>query len=278
MTGGLYLFPMHLLQPHNATDGATQTQSIQTRTAGVCDGDIDAMPSERSIDLRVNLPHPGEFPILAASQLLEAERRLVDLLARLEVEMERVTHEEEQKKIARGETVLKYFKGSDLLLPTSSWDESMLAKVTQRLKNNEVHTTSDPMSSSLAHRRKMTGLLSGKPYKEVVVDAKLVTEKEEALRKRFSECIDHTSHPIRDGYFEGKLLDTKKSNSSSPRRSRSPHSNKTTQRKISRGLAIAMSPSMFSASSKKSNSPPSGSVQQVAGDQRGKQRRVSLKR
>ena len=117
---------------------ATQTHNPITRDVGLGDGDIDTMAPERSIDVPVSMPEVSEFPILSLPQQLEAERRIVSLLARIEEEMGRCADEarraaQQQQQGAGGDDK----RGANEAAPfydTAEWEGRMLAAVTTRMR------------------------------------------------------------------------------------------------------------------------------------------------
>ena len=112
-----------------------QTEVTTTRDVGLGDGDIDALPPERTIDIPTGLPDVAEFPILSLPQQLEAEKRLQGLLARVEEEINRVAEEarrEAAKNSAKNPT--QATKSNDTFLSNEEWSSRMMSAVTNRLR------------------------------------------------------------------------------------------------------------------------------------------------
>jgi hypothetical protein len=129
MTGGVYTIPEW--DTRRTTSGAAQqTDKIQVRDVGVCDGIADFEEERRHLDLRTNLPTPGSFPVLTVSQLLEAEKRILELITRLELEIGRCHDEEEAVKIASNQ----HTTTNGAYVSTVEWTQRMKARVTDRLR------------------------------------------------------------------------------------------------------------------------------------------------
>jgi hypothetical protein len=76
----------------------TQTEDLPTRDIGVGVND-NLIEGERIHELKLGLCAPHDLPLMAVAQLLEAERRLSDLLNRLEAEIVRAEAQEERKRL-----------------------------------------------------------------------------------------------------------------------------------------------------------------------------------
>ena len=114
-----------------------QTEDVATRDVGLGDGDVDALPPERTLDIPTDLPDVAEFPILSLPQQLEAERRLQGLLARVEEEIKRVAEEarrEAQKNNAKDPHGGQSLGGSGGFMSTDEWNVRMASAVTNRLR------------------------------------------------------------------------------------------------------------------------------------------------
>lgn len=112
---------------------STQTDTLAVRTIGVGDGDTDALPHRREYELDLHLPRPSDFPLLTAAQLLEARKRLSELLLRLEQEILRCGEENEVIRQQALELAGVPVKSS--FLTTQEWNEKMSTTVTQRMRH-----------------------------------------------------------------------------------------------------------------------------------------------
>lgn len=85
------------LQSAMMRDSVMQTEPPKTKDASamIIDGQME---SERLNNLEIAIPIPAELPVLTTSQLLELERRLGDLVSRLEDEILRADGEVRRRK------------------------------------------------------------------------------------------------------------------------------------------------------------------------------------
>ncbi len=128
MTSGLYTVPDW--DTRKKTTGAVQqTDRIALRDIGVCDGIVDNDEEQRHIDLKINIPTPGMFPVLTVAQLLDAQKRIMDLITRLELEIGRCHDEEVAKKAA-----INPLTTNGSYVSTSEWTQHMRERVTDRLR------------------------------------------------------------------------------------------------------------------------------------------------
>ena len=95
----------------------------------MCDGIADFEEERRHLDLRINIPTPGTFPVLTVSQLLDAEKRIMELITKLELEIGHCHDEELAKKAA-----MNPFSTNGQYVTSDEWTHRMTERVTDRLR------------------------------------------------------------------------------------------------------------------------------------------------
>ena len=128
MTSGVYTPPEWDTRKKTVGSGQ-QTDSVAVRDIGVCDGIADFEEERRHIDLRIKIPTPGTFPVLTVSQLLDAEKRIMELITVLELEIGRC-HDEEQAKKAS----MNPFSANGQYVSPEEWTQRMTERVADRLR------------------------------------------------------------------------------------------------------------------------------------------------
>jgi hypothetical protein len=128
MTTGRYVVPEWDTRKKSAV-AAQQTDRLYVRDVGVCDGIADFEEEQRHLDLKIGMPTPGTFPVLTVSQLLDAEKRVLELITRLELEIGRCHDEERTKKIS-----MNTLSTNGMYVSTAEWTHHMRERVTDRLR------------------------------------------------------------------------------------------------------------------------------------------------
>lgn len=135
MTTGLYNIPDWDTRKRTAP-ATQQTEKFPVRDIGVCDGIADFDEERRQIDLRLGIPTPGDFPVLTVSQLIEAEKRVMELIHTLELAVGRCYDELESAKKAS----LNPFEQRGKYLNAHEWSSQMTQKVGERLRTRDSDT------------------------------------------------------------------------------------------------------------------------------------------
>ena len=142
LVGGVY--PTRKIRNDNVKCESLGVQTEQPTVHSVAAGDGESaavFATSRTHELSLALPTPQEFPCLTVSQLLEAQRRVEELLTRLETEILRAVEEDSRRAQANPESTPAPRSLGDAhdgaptsLLSTSEWDLKMSQKVEKRLR------------------------------------------------------------------------------------------------------------------------------------------------
>jgi hypothetical protein len=138
MAGGLYIAPGTRGSTTTTTEAiCTQTEELPTRDVGVGVTD-NLIEGERKHELELGLCAPHDLPLMSVSQLLEAERRLSDLLNRLESEIVRAEAQQERQRAQEvegaAEADAKAFGTYGRFLTTDEWTKRFATSIDRRLR------------------------------------------------------------------------------------------------------------------------------------------------
>mgnify|MGYP001562904196 CR=1 FL=1 len=107
-----------------------QTEEVPIRDIGVGVTDDDFVAERRHV-LQLNLCLPKDMPQMSVTQLLQAQRRLEDLLDRLTTEINRA---KEQEDAANAKRLEEERAASTQFVPTDTWQQRMTEKIKERLE------------------------------------------------------------------------------------------------------------------------------------------------
>lgn len=99
MTSGVYSAPN--ISPAVTKESFGMQTDVKWVDKGVSEHDSYVTPPMRLEKLKLGLPMPSDFPLLTVSQLLDAEKRLSLLLAKLEDHVLRAEEDERREKEAK---------------------------------------------------------------------------------------------------------------------------------------------------------------------------------
>jgi hypothetical protein len=131
--------------PFRAAGTQTAKPKMADASALVVDGEIRA---ERLVDMDLGVMMPKDLPALTTMQLLEMERRLSDLVQRMQNEHDRAMEEQRQVETAEQIAAQREMKakkdkqhggfGGGRVISTLEWTQQMRGRVEQRLKQRHV--------------------------------------------------------------------------------------------------------------------------------------------
>jgi hypothetical protein len=150
-----YHRPLHLTAVTDTM--ATQTDDVPTRetAAGPTTGEVQA----RRHELRLGLCSPHDLPVMAVTQLLEAERRVADLLNCIEEEIARAEAEDRRQRSADDAIEdAQAAEAARCARSTSAWNERMSQTIDRRLRRR--HNDPTGVTPSVFWHRAKLGYVS----------------------------------------------------------------------------------------------------------------------
>jgi hypothetical protein len=173
--------------PSTTETMAVQTEELPTREMGV--GVTDTLiEGERTHELELGLCPAHDMPLMAVSQLLEAERRLSDLLNRLEAEVGRAEAQERRRVAREQEEEEEQTHGTfGRFESTAQWTDRFAKAVDRRLRRR--HGDAEGVTPALFWHRAKAEAVASPPRKRM--------DNFTPERRRVAQLTQVTIDPVR---------------------------------------------------------------------------------